>query len=99
MTKAPTKITAEQVRRLGELAKLNVPSGDEDRLREELSSVLGYFDVVDKVEGSEGAEGEAAPGPGELNLRPDIVQPSQPAGVLRGVPQKRDRLVKAPRVF
>ena len=92
MTKS--KITAEQVRRLGELAKVNVPAADEGRLREELEAVLDYFDIVDKVKGE--AVEEVGPAP---RLRPDEVQPSEPAGVVRGVPQKKGRLVRAPRVF
>lgn len=32
-------------------------------------------------------------------MRPDEVRPSDPEGVLRGVPKKRGRLVRAPRVF
>ena len=92
MTKS--KITAEQVQRLGELAKLNIDPAEEDNLREELSAVLEYFDLVDKVAGEAGDDHAMPP-----RMRPDEVQPSEPTAVMKGVPQRKGRLVKAPRVF
>jgi len=92
MTKS--KITVEQVRRLGELAKLEIDPAAEEDLREELSAVLDYFDVLDKVPQSQGGE-YALPS----RMRSDEVRPSEPTAVLKGVPQKKGRLVRAPRVF
>lgn len=96
MTKSKTKITSEQARQLCNLAKINMSATEEERLRDELSSVLQYFDVVDGVT-DEIEVGQSSVEAG--NLRPDVVRPSDPEGVLRGVPQKKGRLVKAPRVF
>jgi aspartyl/glutamyl-tRNA(Asn/Gln) amidotransferase C subunit len=96
MTKAKTKITAEEVRRLGELSRLAMSPSEEEALREQLSSIIDYFRVVDGVEDSfriDRTTVEAS------DLREDEVGPSDPEGVLRGVPQKKGRLVKAPRVF
>jgi aspartyl-tRNA(Asn)/glutamyl-tRNA(Gln) amidotransferase subunit C len=96
MTKTKIKISSEQVRQLGNLAKLSIGVAEEERLRQELSSVLDYFDVIDQVKDDvviDQASEDAA------NLRPDVVAPSDPEGVLRGVPQKKGRFVKAPRVF
>jgi len=89
-------VSQEEVRRLASLSKLNITRAEEEKLRRELSSILDYFRVVD------GATAQVAPPrltrtPGEL--RPDEARASDPEGALRGVPQKKGRLVKAPRVF
>ncbi|MDA4136762.1 MAG: Asp-tRNA(Asn)/Glu-tRNA(Gln) amidotransferase subunit GatC [Thaumarchaeota archaeon] len=96
MTKSKTKITSEQVRQLGNLAKLNMSASEEERLREELSSVLEYFEVIDQVRDNVAIDQLSEDA---ANLRPDEVKPSDPEGVLRGVPQRKGRFVKAPRVF
>jgi aspartyl/glutamyl-tRNA(Asn/Gln) amidotransferase C subunit len=95
-TKTKTKITAEEVRRLGNLAKLSMSASEEERLREELSSILNYFHIVDQV--SEDVVIDQLSDDAS-NLRADEVRPSDPEGVLRGVPQRKGRFVKAPRVF
>jgi aspartyl/glutamyl-tRNA(Asn/Gln) amidotransferase C subunit len=95
-TKTKTKITAEDIRRLGNLAKLSMSASEEERLREELSSILEYFRVVDQVREDVAID---QLGDDAANLRADEVGPSDPEGVLRGVPQRKGRLVKAPRVF
>ena len=96
MTKTKTNITAEEVRRLGELSRLNMSASEEAALREELSSIIGYFRVVDGVRMDVKIE-KASEDPS--SLRKDEVGPSDPEGVLKNVPQKKGRLVKAPRVF
>ncbi len=94
MTKS--KITAEQVRRLGDLAKLSISATDEERLIGELSSILEYFEAVDKV-GDDTRIDRQTEGPGDL--RPDEAAPSSSDMVMKGVPQRKGNLVKAPRVF
>lgn len=95
-----SKISSQQVRRLGELAKLNIAQEDEEKLREELSAVLGYFDVIDGATGEGSKDDDPLERPAEpRDLRPDEPRASDPDGVLKGVPQRRGRLVKAPRVF
>ena len=96
MTGAKSGITAEEVRRLGQLSRLNVSSAEEEKLKEQLSSIIEYFTVVDGVKDSVPID-KAAEDASEL--RADVVGPSDPAGMLRGVPQKKGRLVRAPRVF
>ncbi|MDG6926412.1 MAG: aspartyl/glutamyl-tRNA amidotransferase subunit C [Nitrososphaerota archaeon] len=90
------KITVEQVRRLGDLAKLSISATDEERLMGELSSILEYFEVVDKVSDDTRIDRQTED-PGDL--RPDEVAPSSPDRVMNGVPQRKGNLVKAPRVF
>lgn len=96
MTKKKTGITPEEVRRLGALSRLNMTASEEEKLREQLSSIIDYFGVVDGVKNTvviDRTTEEAS------ELRHDDVEPSDPDGVLRGVPQRKGRLVKAPRVF
>jgi aspartyl/glutamyl-tRNA(Asn/Gln) amidotransferase C subunit len=96
MTKTKTSITLEEIRRLGDLAKLSMTAAEEERLRAELSSILDYFKAVEKV-----GEREEAVAPAEQpsSLRADVAEPSDPEGVMKGVPQRKGRFVKAPRVF
>ncbi len=96
MTKTKTGITPDEIRRLGDLAKISMTPQEERRLREELSSILEYFRTVEKV--SNDTVIFAAMEQAE-NLRPDEVGISDPEGAMKGVPQKKGRLVKAPRVF
>jgi aspartyl-tRNA(Asn)/glutamyl-tRNA(Gln) amidotransferase subunit C len=93
---APPSVDARQVERLAELSRLSLGKQEADRLRGELSSILDYFATLDRVDLSgEGQGGETSPG----NLREDEVGPSTPEEILQGVPQRKGRFVKAPRVF
>jgi aspartyl/glutamyl-tRNA(Asn/Gln) amidotransferase C subunit len=96
MTKTKTKISAEQVAQLGNLAKISMSDSQKEKLREELSSVLDYFRVLDAVRESEATERQSQDAG---NLRADEAGPSDPEGVLKGVPQRKGRFVRAPRVF
>jgi aspartyl/glutamyl-tRNA(Asn/Gln) amidotransferase C subunit len=89
-------VTPEEVRRLAALSRLNVTRPEEERLRGELSAILGYFRTVDRVP-SDVTDERTALDP--ALLRPDEVRPSDPEGVLKGVPRRKGRLVRAPRVF
>ena len=91
-----TTVTPEEVRRLASLSKLSMTRQEEERLREELSSILDYFRVVDGVPATGGGVRQRQ---SAETLREDEVRPSDPEGVLGGVPRKKGRLVKAPRVF
>jgi len=68
---------------------------DAERLRGELSSILEYFATLDQVDVH-----KVRPTKGDLagGLRDDVVRPSVPE-VLDGVPQKKGKYVRAPRVF
>ena len=85
----------EQVRRLASLSRLTLTGPEEETLTGEFSSILGYFRVVDGVGDAIDTES-----PSVANVtRPDEVAPSDPEGVMKGVPRRRGRLVRAPRVF
>ncbi|HEV2389555.1 MAG TPA: Asp-tRNA(Asn)/Glu-tRNA(Gln) amidotransferase subunit GatC [Nitrososphaerales archaeon] len=87
---------AKGVDRLAELSRLSLSPQESARLRGELSSILEYFATLDKVDVSKaGQTADASPG----GLREDAVRPSSPEDILQGVPQKKGRYVKAPKVF
>jgi aspartyl/glutamyl-tRNA(Asn/Gln) amidotransferase C subunit len=94
--KSKPTITADQVRQLANLSRLTLTESQEQELRKELSSILEYFSAVDGVDSNlplDKITQDAS------TLRADEVGPSDPEGVLNGVPQRKGRLVKAPRVF
>jgi aspartyl-tRNA(Asn)/glutamyl-tRNA(Gln) amidotransferase subunit C len=94
--RAKAAVSLEEVRRLASLSRLTMTRPEEERMRDDLSSILDYFRVVDGVGGT--APAARLTEEAQL-LRPDEVKPSDPEGVLRGVPHKKGRLVRAPRVF
>ena len=86
-----------QVDRLASLSRLSLAPGEAKRLGDELKSILEYFATLDKVDVS----GVSFPKEEvqEEGTREDTVRESAPDEILTGVPQKKGRLVKAPRVF
>ncbi len=86
-----------QVERLADLSRLSLGPQEAERLRGELSSILDYFAVLDKVELSKVVVGSQAAEDG--GLRDDLVRPSDPEKILEGVPQRKGRYVRAPRVL
>jgi aspartyl/glutamyl-tRNA(Asn/Gln) amidotransferase C subunit len=94
--KSPS-VDLRQVQRLADLSRLSLAPQEAERLRAELSSILGYFAVLDNAKLTKGLPlqepvTEGAP-------REDVVRPSNPDEILAGVPQKKGRYVRAPRVF
>ncbi len=92
----PPSVDAAQVERLAELSRLSLSPQEAERLRGELSSILEYFAALDKVDASKAGPSEEAASGG---LREDEVRPSTPDEILQGVPQRKGRYVRAPRVF
>lgn len=90
-------VDARQVDRLADLSRLSLTPQEADRLRGELATILDYFAALKDVDLS------AAPQEPSAEERPwereDVVAPSTPDEVLKGVPEKRGRYVRAPRVF
>jgi aspartyl/glutamyl-tRNA(Asn/Gln) amidotransferase C subunit len=85
------------VERLADLSRLSIGPEEAERLRGELSSIVEYFAALDKVVISKPVpEREASLAVG---LRDGVVRPSNPEAILGGVPQRKGRYVKAPRVF
>ncbi len=86
-----------QVERLADLSRLSLGPREAERLRGELSSILDYFATLDKVDVSSVSFPPESPQRG--GAREDVVRPSTPDEILNGVPQRKGRLVRAPRVF
>jgi aspartyl/glutamyl-tRNA(Asn/Gln) amidotransferase C subunit len=94
--KSKPGITSDQVRQLATLSRLTLSPSEEEEMRKDISSILEYFGAVDSVKEEVPLDKAALDA---NSLRADEVRPSDPEGVLGGVPQKKGRLVKAPRVF
>jgi len=92
-----TSVDLRQVERLADLSRLSLGPGEAEKLRSELSSILGYFAALDKVEVPNSSPASERLQDG--GLRDDIARPSTPDVILEGVPQKKGRYVRAPRVF
>jgi aspartyl/glutamyl-tRNA(Asn/Gln) amidotransferase C subunit len=90
-------VDLRQVERLADLSRLSLSPEEAARMHEELSSILEYFATIDKVDVSKvNATREERQDGG---LRDDVVWPSMPEPILKGVPQRKGRHVRAPRVF
>lgn len=100
--KAPARASTQSidertVERLAGLSRLSLNRQEAERLREELSSIISYFATLDAVDVA--TRGSITGDDGGGRLREDVVRPSNPDEILSGVPQKKGRYVKAPRVF
>ncbi len=91
-------ISKEEMVRVASLAKLSLTPEEEERYRRELSAVLDYFRVIDGAP-VEGITPSYRATDVSNVTRGDEVIPSHPEPILAGVPRKKGRLVKAPRVF
>jgi aspartyl/glutamyl-tRNA(Asn/Gln) amidotransferase C subunit len=90
-------VDVRQVQRLADLSRLSLAPQEAERLREELSSILGYFAVLDKANLAKDLPLQESATEGAQ--REDVVKPSSPDEILAGVPQRKGRYVRAPRVF
>jgi aspartyl/glutamyl-tRNA(Asn/Gln) amidotransferase C subunit len=90
-------VDIHQVHRLADLSRLSLAPQEAERLRGEISSILEYFAVLDRVILPKGTPLREATMEGAQ--RQDVVRPSKPDEILAGVPQKKGRYVRAPRVF
>lgn len=82
---------------MADLSRLSLSPQEAERLHGELSSILEYFATLDKVDVSRIAP--EAGGSEGVGLRQDLARPSTPEAILKGVPQRKGRYVRAPRVF
>lgn len=94
---AGASVDARQVERLADLSRLSLTPQEAERLRGELGTILDYFAALDGVDIS-AAPQEPAPEEHPWQ-RDDVAAPSTPDEVLEGVPEKKGRYVRAPRVF
>jgi aspartyl-tRNA(Asn)/glutamyl-tRNA(Gln) amidotransferase subunit C len=90
-------VSREQVARIASLAKLSLSPKEEEMYSRELSVILQYFRVLDKAK-----VGRALPEhimAVTNSFRGEEIIKTDPEPILAGVPKKKGRFVKAPRVF
>src|SRR5689334_18430078 len=93
-----TLIGRKTVNRLGELSRLSLAPHEAEKMQVELSAILAYFAELDKVDLPRNLDFVESARE-KAGLRQDIPRPSSPDEILAGVPQKKGRYVRAPRVF
>ena len=102
-----SRVTIEDVRRVAELANLELTAEEEPRMQRDLSAVLGYIAELNELNTSEvppmAQVGEVLGGEvfqhGET-LRQDVVQPSTDrAVVMAAAPETDGRFFKVPKVI
>ena len=100
-------VTIEDVRRVAELANLELTAEEEPRMQRDLNSILGYIAQLNELDTGEVAPmaqvGEVVGGviytQGET-LREDVVQPSvDRALVMAAAPETDGRFFKVPKVI
>ena len=100
-------VTIDEVRRVAELANLELTAEEEPRMQRDLSAVLGYIAELNELDTAEvppmAQVGEVLGGElflrGET-LRPDIVVPSiDRAEVMASAPETDGRFFKVPKVI
>ena len=90
-------VSIDEVARIASLAKLSLTPQEEEAYSRELSVILEYFKVLDKANVD---KAPPAPHAGTTNsFRGEHVIKTDPEPILAGVPRRKGRFVKAPRVF
>jgi aspartyl-tRNA(Asn)/glutamyl-tRNA(Gln) amidotransferase subunit C len=102
-----SEVTIEDVRRVAELANLELTAEEEPRMQRDLNSILGYITQLNELDTSKvppmAQVGEVVAGTvytrGET-LREDVVQPSvDRALVMAAAPETDGRFFKVPKVI
>ena len=92
-------LTREDVEQLAQLARLALDDDEVERLRGELTAILGHMDALAEVD-TTGIEPMTHAVPMDLRTRPDEVEPSRPAEVaLSGAPDTADGLFQVPHII
>ena len=92
-------LTLEEVQHVAMLARLHLSDEELEKMREQLSTILEYIDMLSEVDVS-----EVAPTAQVTNLsnvlRDDVVQPSMDRGdVLANAPDQQDGMFRVNAVF
>ena len=102
-----SKVTLEDVRRVAELANLELTSDEEPRMQRDLNAILGHVQQLSELDTSGVAAmaqvsdvlGLTGAGEGEA-LRPDAVRPSlDRRAVMASAPETDGRFFKVPKVI
>jgi aspartyl-tRNA(Asn)/glutamyl-tRNA(Gln) amidotransferase subunit C len=100
-------VTMEDVRRVAELANLELTAEEEPRMQRDLNAILGHIAQLNELDTSDvpamAQVGEMLAGVSDLNggsLRPDQVRPSvDRATVMAVAPETDGRFFKVPKVI
>jgi aspartyl-tRNA(Asn)/glutamyl-tRNA(Gln) amidotransferase subunit C len=102
-----SRVTVEDVRRVAELANLELTAEEEPRMQRDLNSILEYIDQLNELQANDVPPmaqvdevlGRTILSRGE-SLRPDRVQPSlDRAAVMATAPESDGRFFKVPKVI
>jgi len=107
MQEQQSGVTLEDVRRVAELANLELTAEEEPRMQRDLNAILGYIDQLNELDTTgvpPMAQVNEMLGSTALNdcetLRADIVQPSiDRAQVMAAAPETDGRFFKVPKVI
>lgn len=92
-------LTRDDVEQIALLARLALDDDEVERLRGELTAILGHMDVLAEVD-TTGVEPMTHAVPMDLRLRPDDVGASLPAEVaLSGAPDSAGDLFNVPHII
>jgi aspartyl-tRNA(Asn)/glutamyl-tRNA(Gln) amidotransferase subunit C len=93
-------LSAEDVRRIARLARLRLTADEEERLRGELSAILGYVEQLQALD-LEGVEAMTHATAGDAGaLRPDELRPClDPEVALANAPAREGTWFKVPRII
>jgi aspartyl-tRNA(Asn)/glutamyl-tRNA(Gln) amidotransferase subunit C len=92
-----TKITTEEVKRLAVLARLSIPESELETITQDITSILGFVDVIQSVQLDE----QTTVLQGDHNIfRDDAVHPLVPDhDLIEAAPLHQDHFVKVPKVI
>jgi len=96
---ALARLSLEQVEHIAELAKLRLTDAEKERLREQLSDILGHFEALQQLD-TEAIPPTATVLPLRTVLRPDAARPSMPRDdILANAPAAADGSFEVPAVL
>ena len=88
------RLTTEEVRHLATLARVGMTDGETERMRDQMSSILEHFDVLQQVD-TEGVEATGHSAELETVMRDDETHESASRGeVLANAPQREGDFIR-----
>ena len=92
-----TNLSAEDIKRLANLARLNVPESEMAMVGKDIAAILGFVDTIQTVQLS----GDQVANAGKNNVfREDVAQPVQAShDLIEAAPMHQDHFVKVPKVI
>jgi aspartyl-tRNA(Asn)/glutamyl-tRNA(Gln) amidotransferase subunit C len=91
------KITIEQVKHLAWLARIKIADSEMGKYAEDMGEILKYFKKLDELD-TEGVEPTHHVVDIVNVMREDEPQTKPAENILKIVPSKKDRFIKAPRI-